>query len=367
MKIAAPNASDSAAPGTKEDNRIRYLATHPRLFTLISIILSLGILWLALRGIQLERLWEVIYGADWRWVAVSVVMNCCALAVRGIRWYSLLNGKISLWRAFHAMNLTNMLNQLPLRAGELARSFLARQDGIRLLTAATLVALERLLDLLLIVAVLLWALSRLPTRNYIMQQSAALIGGAVLLFFVSAWWFTRQAKQTNISQQQWRRLRRLVRVPILRILIPLVLRILSPIFEGLHSIQNRRLVLITSGWTIVGWLFSFATFAALMPALRLEGVDIVLVCAFTLTLSSLGVAAPVTVASIGPYEAMVIVGGTLAGLSEEAALVLAFLAHGTTLALYAILGSIGAAALGVSIREMVTSATEAEAFTAESQ
>ena len=322
--------------------------------------MSLGILWFALRGIHLESLWEVIRNADWRWVLLSVILNMCALAVRGLRWHSLLDGKISLWRAYHAMNITNMLNQLPLRAGEVARSFLARQDGVRLLTAATLVALERLLDLLLIILVLSWALSRLPTHHYYMQESATLIGGAVLLFFVFAWWFTRESTRANLAQTHWSRLRKISKIPILRCLMPFVNRITIPVFEGLKSIQNRRLVLITSGWTILGWLFSFATFAALMPALRLEGENIILVCALTLTLSSLGVAAPVTVASVGPYEAMVVLGGTLAGLSEEAALVLAVLAHGTSLALYAVLGSIGAAALGVSIRELLTSVKASE-------
>ncbi len=358
MEIVACIATEHG--DANEECDIRYLAAHPRFFTLISVILSLSILWLALRGVQLERLWEVIRGADWRWVALSVTMNACALAVRGLRWHSLLDGKISLWRAYHSMNITNMLNQLPLRAGEVARSFLAQQDGVRLLTAATLVAFERLLDLLLIIAVLLWALSRLPTRNVLMQQSAALIGAGVLLFFALAWWMTRRPPQATATSQQWRRLRQLARVPVLRILAPIVLRIFTPIFEGLHSIHNTRLVLITSGWTILGWLFSFATFAALLPALRLEGVDIILVCALTLTLASVGVAAPVTVASVGPYEALVVLGGTLAGLSEEAALVLAFLAHGTSLALYAVLGGVGAAVLGVSIREMITSATKNE-------
>lgn len=348
--------------GAGKEYRIRYLATHPRLITLLSVLLSVGILWLALRGIELERLWQVIRDADWRWVLISVLLNLCALTVRGLRWRSLLDGKITTWRAIHAMNITNMLNQLPLRAGEVARSFLARQDGVRLLTAATLVALERLLDLLLIILVLSWALSRLPTHHYYMQDTATLIGGAVLLFFVFAWWITRQPNKTNEVQPSWLQIRRLSRIPMMRSLMRFFFRILTPIFEGLQAIQNRRLVLITSGWTLLGWFFSFATFAALMPALHLQEENIILVCALTLTLSSLGVAAPLTVASVGPYEAMVVLGGTLAGLNEEAALVFALLAHGTSLALYAVLGSIGAAVLGISIRDVLHSAHTNEAI-----
>lgn len=335
---------------------IRHIAAHPRLFALLSVLLSLGILWLALRGIEIDRLWQVIRNADWRWVMLSVLFNLCALTVRGLRWHSLLDGKISTWRAIHAMNVTNMLNQLPLRAGEVARSFLARQDGVRLLTAATLVALERLLDLLLIILVLSWALSRLPTHHYYMQDTATLIGGAVLLFFVFAWWITRQSGKTNQPQPNWLQIRRLNRIPLMRYLMRFFFRILTPIFEGLKAIQNHRLVLVTSGWTILGWFFSFATFAALIPALHLQDENFILVCSLTLTLSSLGVAAPLTVASVGPYEAMVVLGGTLAGLNEEAALVFAILAHGTSLALYAVLGSIGTAVLGISIRDVLHSA-----------
>ena len=343
----------------QKETKIRYLAAHPRIVTLASVSLSLAILALALSGMELDQLWQTLREADWRWVAVSALFHLGSMMARSLRWRGLLGGKISVWRAYHAINITNLLNQLPLRAGEVARSLLARQDGVRLLTAATLVALERLLDLLCILAVLLWALGRLPGGDVNLQRTATLVGIGVLFFFALAWWLTRRladGRQTPVSPSRLP----FGRYRLTRALLPVLARILTPIFKGLQSLQDTRLMLITSGWTVVAWLLSLATFAALIPALHMQDADIVLVCALTLTLASLGVAAPLLIASIGVYEGAVLFGGKLAGLNEVDALALAVLAHGSTLALYALMGSIGAAALGISLREIISTSASDE-------
>ena len=329
--------------------------------------LSLAILALALSGMELDQLWQTLRDADWRWVAVSALFHLGSMVARSLRWRGLLGGRISIWRAYHSINITNLLNQLPLRAGEVARSLLARQDGVRLLTAATLVALERLLDLLLILALLLWALGRLPGGDETLQRSATLVGIGVLLFFALAWWLTRRMPEDRLPPALKKSRLHFERFRFTRALLPILMRVLTPVFNGLQSLQDTRLMLITSGWTVIAWLLSLATFAALIPALRLQDVDIVLACILTLTLASLGVAAPLLIASIGVYEGAVRFGGKLAGLSEVDALALAVLAHGSTLVLYALMGSIGAAALGISLREIISSSASKDGSEALSQ
>ncbi len=340
--------SNPVALFAQEKNDIQHLAARPRLLTLISVSLSLAIIFLALRELNLNRLLAVLLAADWRWVAIAILMNCGALLMRGLRWYFLLGRKISPWRACHTMNVTVLLNQIPLRAGDVARSFLAQQDGVRLLTAATLISLERLLDLLFIIAALLWALGRLPNPDDTLSTTATLIGAAVLLLFVLIWLITSRPGFALVARQ---RHRWFFRRSFWR-------QVIVPILMGLRSIQDFRLVLVTAGWTVIAWCFSFATFAAIAPALSLDSVDVILLATLAGTLTSLGIAAPLTVASIGPYEALVLLAGSLIGLNEEAALALALLSHGISLGLYTLFGIIGTAILGVSFRDLLQSRTE---------
>ena len=128
-----------------------------------SLIVSGVFLWLALRGVPFTEVIDGIRQANLFWVIVSMLCILGAQGSRAIRWRGLLDNRVPLLRAFHILNLTMLLNQLPLRAGEVARSLLATRSGVPVVTAATSIVVERLIDVVVVVVMLAVALARLPS------------------------------------------------------------------------------------------------------------------------------------------------------------------------------------------------------------
>ena len=102
-----------------------------------SVLVSALFLWLALRDVPLTEVVAGIQQAELPWVLLSFIGVVCGLAARAVRWRGLLDSRISLVHAFHILNITMLLNQLPLRAGEVARTLLATRSGVPIVTAAT--------------------------------------------------------------------------------------------------------------------------------------------------------------------------------------------------------------------------------------
>ncbi len=83
-----------------------------------SVIVSGVFLWLALRGVPFAEVIDGIRQANLFWVIVSMICILGAQGSRAIRWRGLLDNRVPLVRSFHILNLTMLVNQLPLRAGK---------------------------------------------------------------------------------------------------------------------------------------------------------------------------------------------------------------------------------------------------------
>ena len=88
-----------------------------------SLAVSALFLWLALRDVPLAEVGASIREAQFGWILVSLGTIVLALYTRAIRWRGLLGNRIPLGRAFHILGVTFLANQLPLRAGEIARDW----------------------------------------------------------------------------------------------------------------------------------------------------------------------------------------------------------------------------------------------------
>jgi hypothetical protein len=106
------------------------------------------------------------------------------------------------------------------------------------------------------------------------------------------------------------------------------------------------------GWTVIGWTTSLFTFYALERSLNIQDVDLIIGALLGVPLVSFGVAIPVSVMSIGPYEGAVRVAGEAVSMSAVAATTLGFLFHGISVLGYAVFGVLGLAALGVSLGDL---------------
>ncbi len=306
----------------------------------VSLIVSAVFLVLALRDVPFSDVIAGIRQADFTWVLLSLLGVLASMATRAVRWRGLLDNRISLVNAFHILNITMLLNLLPLRAGEVARTLLATRSGIPIITAATSIVVERLLDVVTVVILLAIALSRLPSAPAGVAQVAVLFGAAAIFAFVVMIIFARYPQLAH------------------RVLVALEDRFqplkrlngrqrIEEVLDGLRPMTHVGHAAHALGWTLISWAASLFTFYALEHSLNIQGVDLVLGMLLGVPLVSLGAAIPVSIAAIGPYEGAVRLAGEAVNMSSLVATTLGFLYHGVSV--------IGLAAQGVSLSDVLSS------------
>jgi uncharacterized protein (TIRG00374 family) len=328
------------------------------IFIVASILVSAIFLWLALRGVDLGDVLDRIRQADFGWMLIGFATMSLGLFTRAVRWRGLLDNKIALSQAFHILNIGFLLNQLPLRAGEFARVLLASRSNVPLVTAATSVVVERMLDTLIVVLMLVFAIIRLPEAPSGITAPTTLFGVAVVVAFIMLIFFARFPAIGHKT------------VALVERFLPFLKRfsldhLLDNLLTGLKPLTHLRSGIHAVVWTLISWAVSLGTIYSLARSLGIDNVDMLILSILALSLASFSIAIPVSAAAIGPYEAAVKVAGQTVGLAEDTALSLGFLFHGINIIGYAVWGGIGLLALGVSLSDVMSSAqksqTEAEA------
>ncbi len=132
-----------------------------RLRTLQAVVgigISAVLLWLALRGLDLGRTWLALKGANFWYLVPAVLIYFLGVALRGLRWQRLLLPieRIPARQAIALLIVSYTVNNVvPARMGDVMRVFmLARETGIRKSASLATVVLERLLDVLAILAII---------------------------------------------------------------------------------------------------------------------------------------------------------------------------------------------------------------------
>jgi glycosyltransferase 2 family protein len=315
------------------------------LLILASIGVSALFLWLALRGVPLEDVLLRLREANFFWVLLSLGFVTAGLWTRAIRWRGLLDQRISTVQAFHMLNIAMLLNQLPLRAGEVARSLLATRSQVPLMTAATSIIVERLLDTLLVVVWLSIALSQTPQIDASAAQLAALFGVIAVFGFIVLIAF---ARYPAIPHRILAIVENLL-PPIKRLQL---VRLVDNVLDGIKPLTQWRSAAHAIAWTLISWTLSLGTFYCLTQALGITE-NTVLMTVLSITLASFSIAIPLSVAAIGPFEGAVRLAGDAVRMSTVLSTSLGFLFHGVSILGYAIWGTIGLLTLGVSFSDVI--------------
>ena len=97
---------------------------------IIGIIISAIFVWLALRGIDLQKAWLAMQSANYWWLIPSVAVYFMAVWARVWRWQYLLRPlkKISLHTMFPIVVIGYMGNNIyPARIGEVLRAYVLKK------------------------------------------------------------------------------------------------------------------------------------------------------------------------------------------------------------------------------------------------
>ncbi|HSF16819.1 MAG TPA: lysylphosphatidylglycerol synthase transmembrane domain-containing protein [Vicinamibacteria bacterium] len=301
--------------------------SSPTLQTLVVLFLTGLLLWLFLRGSDIDSIRLALASADVGLVILAVLATMMTYLIRALRWQVLLAplGHAGLGNCFITTVIGFMVNFLVPsgRVGEVARPYLlARREELSASSALATVLLERLLDLVTVTTLVgAWLLvSDLPTRNG-EAMSGLSAGGALgllaALSMLSILFWSNRHPEASLGGA-----RRLLSVFPESIRSP-VLRFFATFVSGLAVLMDAGRLVKACAYSIALWLNICLGFWLGSRALSVEFeyFDTFPVIGFL----TIGVAAP-TPGGIGGYHymcalALSLLFGTDASVARAVALV----------------------------------------------
>ena len=314
-----------------------------RLLGWAGVLLSLLFAVLAFRNVELDALGDALGEQEYIWLLPSGAAIATGVLLRAWRWQLLFEpaGRPPFSHVTSALLIGYLFNNiLPARAGELARvQALGRRSGLSRAHVLATVVLERVFDLVVLVALLVGATPFLPKVDWL---NAAIALGAVpaALLVVAA---------VVVRRYGVRAARVLVRPLGLlpRVDRPRVERIAVAVVRGLAGITAGRLTITALAVTIVSWLVLAVSIWLLLLGTELDasfGTALLILVATNLVL-----VLPSSPAALGAFEAAVVVALAAYGVARAEALSFALVLHALNLFPYLALGY---AALVLHAREM---------------
>jgi uncharacterized protein (TIRG00374 family) len=302
----------------------------------VGIAISVVAIGLVVGSVNVGATLRALGQADLRWVALAAVLSVSDLAFRGLRWQRLIRpiAPVRYLRMLGYLTIGYAANNvLPARLGELVRShYLGDREGISRAAALGTVVVERVVDLVAVVAIASVALLVLSVRGVLV--SAVFIGAAVAGLLLAGVALAIVAH----------------RLPGVDRLAALVerwpaIRELGRSLQGGLGVVGRPRTLVEALLASVGaWTCSILALAAVGQAL---GVQLSIAQAALMTSGvALAAAIPAAPSNIGTFEAAAVATGTTIGLAGETALAIGLLSHALILAITSIGGLVAFARIG---------------------
>ncbi len=274
---------------------------------------TLAFLDLALRHVKLPELWQALKNLDPFLTLAGMIAFTIGIWFRGYRWFFLLEGegKIRRTDAVYATFVSYFGNfALPARAGELIRIVaLGERTGISKAATTASVLMEKISDLLTLVAVILYLLGFTglagPTLRIIVGIGAvvAVVLISIMIVAIVLRRFFPLEEGSGV-EKPWRRSRRFLHFFV---------EGMKPASRPAH--MGRFLLYSLVAWVFIGYsCYIFLTSQGLIDWLREFGragpVASTLLLVVLMNASTLIPAGP---GSAGPYQAAIMLGFSLIG------------------------------------------------------
>ena len=305
----------------------------------LGIGVSVALLAWALRGVSAEEVLRHIAGARPGPLAAAVIIATLTFPLRLIRWHLLLRDERGkqypsgpLWHAI-ALGFTAN-NLLPLRAGEVIRSYTAaRLAPARFTTVLSSVAVERIFDALTVVALLTFALlgSDLPSSVTVAGTSVTQLARAAGVAGLLALLLAVMVVAAPLAAEK------LVRglLPSTR-LADRIVDLIEGVRHGLAVLRSPARLAGVIFWSLVVWLVNALAFYLGFAAF---GIPVSYAGALLMQgLLSFGISVPSTPGFFGPFEAVIVAVLALYGVPGSLAFSYAIAFHITTLVPITLLG-----------------------------
>jgi glycosyltransferase 2 family protein len=308
----------------------------PILRALIGVAISIAALAFVLGGTDLAETGKVLSRADLRWVALALVLYAFDLAFRALRWQRLLRPIAHVrYLPMYAYLLVGYLanNILPARLGELVRShYLGDREGISRAAALGTVVVERIVDLVAVVAIASVALLVLSVRGLV--GNVVLVGAAVTGLFLIV-------LAIGIVAHRIPGLDR-IRAVVER--YPRIRDLARSLQDGLAVAARPRTIGEAIAVSGLSWTMAILAYAAVGQAIGIQlSMGQAALIASGVALAS---AVPAGPSNLGTFEFAAKELGKAVGIEESSALALGVLSHVAILVVTSIGGAIAFARLG---------------------
>lgn len=313
---------------------------------LLGIVISGVAIIFILLQIDLQQLQTALTEARYIYVVPCIALLLLGLVTRALRWRVLLENGLSFRRTFSIMNAAYLVNGiLPLRIGEVARVYLASQgkQSVPVFKTTSTIITERLLDLLAVVVMALFALSNAPLPDSGRQTAlglgiTAIVGFSILI--VLAWQrdLTERFVATVVEQ-----------IPLFKRLN--VQQWAAHFLDGLAPLTQPFALVAAIGWTAISWIVSIGAGYVLMFAFY----DVASWSTTMLYISSaaFAIAVPAVPGNLGTYEASIVGALTVMGYAfDGTAVSFAVMVHAVNLFVHAATGAFGLMQEGISLQQL---------------
>ena len=236
----------------------------------VGLVLSAGFLYLALRGLEINEIWEPLITARYWWLVPGVAVYFIGVWARAWRWHYLLRPvkAVSTRNMFPIVAIGYMGNNIyPARAGEVLRAVvLKRKQEIPISASLATIIVERIFDGVVMLGFVFLNLPKLATltgtSGFIGNIQALAIWGSVaflgaLVVFMLAAMFPAQAEKV---------ITKLIQIFLPESFREKVQEVLFKFVSGLESLRSPReavMVLLTS---VVIWLLDTGKYWFVMQA-----------------------------------------------------------------------------------------------------
>ncbi len=328
---------------------------RPKRRLIIGTGISLLLLALAFRDINLSQVSQVLVQADFRWVALAVASTVLTAVAKASRWWLLFYPYHRSLRFRKVLAITligQMVNfALPARLGEVTRIYLIGEiEHTRRARALGTIALEKLIDLLMVPVMLGGLVFMIPLPVWVQEPGtqATLIGFGVAVVVL-------------VGQTQRQRIVGMAARSLSWLPGELAHRIASQLELAISSVEALRtpgVTLILISGSIGIWILSAVTNYLVFLALDLQLPFSAAL--FLLIVLTLGVAVPSVPGKVGVFHYLCILGLGVFGVAREPALGYALLLYAVVFIPISVAGAVGLWWENLSLRRIQALALEPE-------
>jgi uncharacterized protein (TIRG00374 family) len=313
---------------------------------LLVTVLAVGALFFFVDMSELRRAFVL---GDYRSLPLVVLLFFGTLIARSLAWRTTLKERASFRECFLVLNQAYLLNNvLPFRLGELGRAvILSSRSKLSFWQVLSTIVVERVFDVGLAAGLLL-ATAPLVVGSEWARPAATIAIVVVLAGFAALYLMAANPaagrRLIHALTKRWPRLNAWVSDKV------------DAFLEGLSALREGRRFLQVAGWMVLTWAFNVAWYLVLLRSFVPEAT--LLWAAFSVGVTSMGVALPSSPAYIGVLETALVGALSLFGVDAALALAYAVVAHVLYFVITGLLGVIGfwqqGASLGEVYRKLLT-------------